>query len=736
MRGKSTRLTVIVLLCLAALPGAALAAEPYRAGAPGIGDRYFPLDGNGGYDVKSYFLDVRYEPATDRLTGVATIKARTTQNLKSFNLDFDGLTLRSATVDGDRAKTKRKDGELTVTPKHRLKARTDFTAVFRYDGVPETLEEFGLSGFIHTDDGALVIGQPHVASTWFPANDHPRDKARFKFRIRVPAGLEAISNGVLVSQRTSGRWSTWTWDAREPMAPYLAMMAIGEFDVRSYEAEDIRYWDAIDSVLMDDIVPELTPRSGSQFLYSGTADTSYKRLTRTIAVPPGGATLQFDVDRDTEEAFDFLFVEALTAAADDWTTLPDANGHTNQEYGACPFGTIEAHPFLTHYLTPHIDEGDPNDPDDDVFFCETVGTSGAWHAISGRSDSWETWSVALENASTTTRQVEVSITFASDFSVQGRGVVIDDIVVSTGEGSTGFEADGNVLDGWVAPLTRPDGSPDNENTWDVATSAPAVPNIGPDILQSFDRQPEITAFLASAFGPYPFSASGGVVDNVFVGFALENQTRPTYSPFFFFGGPADWVVVHELAHQWYGDSLALHRWQHIWLNEGFATYAEWLWSEREGDATAQEIFDSFTLIPKDDSFWELEIGDPGPIALFDFPVYGRGAMTLHALRMEVGDDAFFAILQAWSRTQKDGTVTTREFIRLAERISGQQLDDLFDVWLSSGKPAGLPEPPPEDPMGTQRRTPAAAGSDDLPDAVRSLAERLKDRPRNPFLPAS
>jgi aminopeptidase N len=221
-----------------------------------------------------------------------------------------------------------------------------------------------------------------------------------------------------------------------------------------------------------------------------------------------------------------------------------------------------------------------------------------------------------------------------------------------------------------------------------------------------------------------------------VGFALENQTRPTYSPFFFFGGPADWVVVHELAHQWYGDSLALYRWQHIWLNEGFATYAEWLWSEREGDATAQEIFDSLTLIPRDDFFWELEIGDPGPIALFDFPVYARGAMTLHALRTEVGDDTFFAILQAWSRTQRNGTVTTREFIRLAERLSGQQLDDLFDVWLSAGKPAGLPEPPPEDPMSPQRRTPTATGTNELPDAVRSLAERLKDRPRNPFVPAS
>ena len=132
---------------------------------------------------------------------------------------------------------------------------------------------------------------------------------------------------------------------------------------------------------------------------------------------------------------------------------------------------------------------------------------------------------------------------------------------------------------------------------------------------SFDRQPEILAFEADNFGRYPFTASGGIVDDAFVGFALENQTRPTYSPFFF-GGPEgnDFVVVHELAHQWFGDSVAVNSWQDIWLNEGFATYAEWLWSEREGFGTAQENFDgAYYGIPDEDTdFWGLAIGDPGP----------------------------------------------------------------------------------------------------------------------------
>ena len=133
---------------------------------------------------------------------------------------------------------------------------------------------------------------------------------------------------------------------------------------------------------------------------------------------------------------------------------------------------------------------------------------------------------------------------------------------------------------------------------------------------SFARQSEILGLPRRQLRTVPFSASGGVVDDlVGVGFALENQTRPVYSKDFFgdsFSG--DNVVVHELAHQWYGDSLAVEAWQHIWLNEGFATYAEWFWSEQEGLGTAQENFDFFYSIFDDSPFWTVTIGDPGPAA--------------------------------------------------------------------------------------------------------------------------
>jgi Peptidase family M1 domain len=272
-------------------------------------------------------------------------------------------------------------------------------------------------------------------------------------------------------------------------------------------------------------------------------------------------------------------------------------------------------------------------------------------------------------------------------------VFVDDIVVSTGEGSTSFEDDGDTFDGWNVP-GAPAGSPPNPNDWIVGAVADTPEPLGATAEASFARQPEIIDFESSVFGPYPFSAAGGIVDDVDVGFALENQTRPIYSKLFFTDPVSgDFVVVHELAHQWYGDSLAVARWQHIWLNEGFATYAEWLWAEREGFATVQQIFDDLYSIPAEDEFWSLTIGDPGPESLFAFPVYGRGAMTLQQLRLVVGDDDFFRILRRWATSRRGGNVTTPQFIQLAERISGQQLDALFDAWLFTGEKPALLGPP-------------------------------------------
>jgi hypothetical protein len=670
-------LSVGLTLLAGASAAVAKQAPAFTPGAPGAGDPYFPLDGNGGYDVRRYILDIAYDPPTDTLTGVATIRARSTQDLSSFDLDLVGLDVRAVLVDGRRATWRRDGQELIVTPRRGIRRGRPFTTVVAYDGVPQTIvEELGISGFIHTDDGAVVAGQPHVAATWFPANDHPSDKAAYTFHVTVPEGLEAVANGILVDDETANGQTTWTWRAREPMASYLATATIGEFDLRAYEHGGIRFWDALDPNLFD---PVGVPRTGDRYAISQSADSAYKRLSRVISVPATGAELSFSVARATERDWDYTFVEAHTVGADDWTTLPDGNGHTGTGTGnSCP-GWHADHPFLTHYQT---DNGDGT--------CAPTGTTGAWNAATGRSGGYEQWSVDL--SAYAGKDVEVSISYVTDNAFSFQGVVVDDVVVSTGEGTTSFEDDGNTFDGWTV-AGPPEGSPGNANDWIAGTTAELPPSTGDIVEGSFARQPEIIDFLSSVFGPYPFTAAGGIVDDVEgLEFALENQTRPIYSSGFFSSPESgDNVVVHELAHQWYGDSLALARWRDIWLNEGFATYAEWLWSEREGLGTVQENFDFiYGAIPPDDPFWQLKIGDPGVDHLFDAPVYLRGAMTLQQLRLTVGDDAFFEILREWARTRAGDNVTTDEFVALAERISGQDLDALFDTWLFIPSRPALP----------------------------------------------
>ena len=266
----------------------------------------------------------------------------------------------------------------------------------------------------------------------------------------------------------------------------------------------------------------------------------------------------------------------------------------------------------------------------------------------------------------------------------------------------------------------PAGSPGNDNDWIVGTSADIPPSEGASPPGSFARQPEIIGFLAAHFGPYPFSTGGGIVDDVQgLGFALETQTRPVYARDFFTDSlNGDNVVVHEIAHQWYGDSVALARWQHIWLNEGFASYAEWLWSEDQGLGTAQEIFDFWNeVIPPDDPFWSVSSAIPGPDLLFDFSVYIRGAMTLHTLRQTVGDTDFFEIMQTWAADHAGGNVTTDEFIALAESISGQDLGSLFDTWLfTAGQPGAAAAAAAARCGG--RRPPCAVGGPQPDRAVR------------------
>ncbi|MFD7876628.1 M1 family metallopeptidase [Streptomyces sp. NPDC059766] len=212
---------------------------------------------------------------------------------------------------------------------------------------------------------------------------------------------------------------------------------------------------------------------------------------------------------------------------------------------------------------------------------------------------------------------------------------------------------------------------------------------------SVERTGEIVDWLSGYFGPYPFGSAGGYVPNTTTGFALETQTRVYYSPRQFASGSNTSVVVHELAHQWYGDSVSLKGWKDIWINEGFARYAQWLWSEHEGEGTTRELADYvYASHPADDTFWSVKPGDPGPDDQFDIAVYDRGALAVQALRDTIGDDAFFKVLKGWPQEHAYGNASVDDFRAYAERVSGKSLTALFDTWLfQPSKPAAATAAP-------------------------------------------
>jgi aminopeptidase N len=456
---------VTVLVSVGALVNpAAATAHPYAApptpGSAGAGDPYFPLSGNGGFDVGHYDINLAWSNTTGRITAHTVIKATAIQALSRFDLDLSGLTVRRVTVDGRTAAYARHGQELVITPPRSVGRGQRFTVAVDYDGVPQfvTDPDGSPDGWIATGGGVFVASEPQGAMTWFPASSHPIDKASFDVTVTVPAGYTAVGNGRLVGQRRASATSTFHWRETLPMAAYLATASIAKFQVSQY----------------------------------------------------------------------------------------------------------------------------------------TVGRLPVYVAVDPR---------------------------------------------------------------------------------EAAAAAPVLKTI-----------PAVLRWETATFGPYPFDASGAIVMHAAddVGYALETQTRPIFDE-----APDQSTLVHELAHQWFGDSVSITRWQDIWLNEGFATYAEWLYSEQHGGPSAQDYFDELYAESPDSDVWAFPPADPGEGAnIFADPVYERGAMTLHELRRTVGDHTFLIILRTWAAQHRYAHGTTAQFIALSSRLAHRNLTPLFHTWLyTAGKPA-------------------------------------------------
>jgi aminopeptidase N len=463
------RFFVTFLIPLVFIAALASACQPAVVGEVGIGDPYYPELGNGGYDVQRYDISLDYEPATGLLTGTVTIEARPLSPLAALNLDLQELQVERVSVDDAPAIFTHQGHELNITPRRPLRREAAFVVAIDYHGVPRPTSSAAMQmkvGWFRGESGAVnVLSEPDGASTWFPANNHPADKALYRFEISVPQAWVVAAPGELRETAAIGNRVRYVWEMDQPMASYLASINIDHYQV--------------------------------------------DRQTS-----PGGVAMR-------------------------------------------------------NYLPVSIDAA---------------------------------------------------------------------------------------------------------------------------LLANLERLPEMVDYFSDLFGPYPFDAYGVLLADASIDAcsnpkALEVQSLSVHCPHE--TTLSESVLAHEVAHQWFGDSVSLSRWQDIWLKEGMGRYAEWLWVEHD-EGPAEFEWQVRANYPQQS--WSSDLlGSPTPNNLYGFTIYDRGALAFHALRVRLGDEVFFRLLRTYLQRFQYGNASAADFIALAEEVSGQELEEFFDPWLNQKKIPPIPE---------------------------------------------
>jgi len=229
---------------------------PETVGTAGLGDSFYPLLGNGGYDVLHYEIELDVDPAANTIDATTTLSAVATQDLSSFNLDLSGLDVAAVHVDGVTALFSREGTELTVRPATQIQEGESFSAMVSYSGTPEPINDPGVPftavGWQWVDGVIFTVNEPSGSMSWFPGNNHPTDKATFTFHLTVPAGATAAATGVLVREVTGEGATTVTWQMDDPMTTYLAAVYVGDFERRESVHSD-------GLVIRDYVPPDIDP---------------------------------------------------------------------------------------------------------------------------------------------------------------------------------------------------------------------------------------------------------------------------------------------------------------------------------------------------------------------------------------------------------------------------------------------------------------------------------------------
>ncbi|MCE5290014.1 MAG: M1 family metallopeptidase [Nocardiaceae bacterium] len=419
-------------------------------------DKYLPQNGNRGYRVSRYDLDIEYKMSSNRIAGTALIEGYATESRDKFSFDLSTHLTVSKVIVNDKRPERfvHRAGKLRIVLKNKRSTGEALNVQVNYAGTPKPINgPWGPVGWDELTEGVIVASQPNGAASWFPCNDHPSSKAKYRITLTTDSPYYALANGKLKSTRTKASQRTWVYELNEPTSSYLATVQIGRYTRHQMDKGDVPM------------------------------------------------------------------------------------------YGVIP---------------PRL------------------------------------------------RKV--------------------------------FDHD-------------------------------------------FARQPKMMKTFTKLFGPFPLDSYTVVVTEDELEIPVEAQGISVFGANHC-DGRRGWerLIAHELAHQWFGNSVTSRQWSDIWLHEGFACYAEWLWSEESGGSTADVLAKSarasLARLPQD-----IVLGDPGPKHMFDDRIYKRGAILLHALRLELGSKKFFELVREWTKKNRHSTVTSADFKRLAANYSKDSLKSFWEKWL-------------------------------------------------------
>jgi hypothetical protein len=600
-------------------------ASEFKPGAEGVGDEYFPKMGNGGYNVRHYSIDLAISVDKNTLAGSTTIEAVATQDLSQFNLDFNALQIDEITVNGAAASFSRKERELTVTPAKGVSKGKVFTVVVRYQGGPTKTSvkgDWAMGGWNNDGRDISVSGEPSIGWMWYPANDHPLNKATYTFKITVPEPYMVILNGKQEGvTRNSDGTQTSLWQVHDRMASYLVTLNV----VKDYVVQKQA---GLNGLPITNYCPkEHASKCENIFARQPEMIAYYSKQFGAYPFEScGGIVLRSDfggaLETQTLITYGNMLVRVPAVEAEDIL----AHELAHQWFG----GSVS----LKRWKDIWLNEG----------FATYAAALWAEHAHGiGLDKSAKYWNLASRG--------------------DMFGVMADAIALSDG----GFI--GNIQEiknaGFIVEMLKAMPSEIFQADFKQAVHALGAFNFSavkltpgqarnfllalPDGTAAKNRVNEIAEKVSadgvswqgfmSALKPYSLDDTKLTLDNFRAMLAALplNDVPATAENFFPF-----MKALLSMINQAPGGP--------------------------GGNGAPPEI-----KFPPP--------GNPGAETLFNPGVYVRGALTLYALRRKIGADVCAILLRTYYKKYQDSNAGTQDFIDLAEKISGKKLRDFFDAWL-------------------------------------------------------